>query len=390
MNKLIIIGNGFDLAHGYATRYTDFILWLVKDELKKLYESKDFNAFIENPLFTCVKNSSVNINTDIDDYFDKNIFSIIERGSRENTPPITFSGYSENRTVNYELFTINTSNDFGRLLLKSTCESWVDIEHSYYKSLKEILYQQLKNPNSDFKEPVSNLNAQLSYLCVRLKEYLSLIKEKVVVIGFKDQLNRSIDYEELFKPRDWEDVSDIDFDELHLNCKTHILNFNYTDTVEQYFNGNDSVHVNYIHGSISDPENPMIFGYGDELDDDFLIMEKQEIKGFLEHAKSLWYLRTRNYHNLIRFIESDYYQVQIIGHSCGRSDRTLLNTVFEHENCNSVDIYYRKRSDGTDSFNEISEEVSRQFKDKQKLRKRVLPKSPFNIIPQAAVVDKIC
>ncbi|MDH5826264.1 AbiH family protein [Sphingobacterium faecium] len=390
MNKLIIIGNGFDLAHGHATRYTDFILWLVKDELKKLYELKTYDAFIENPLFTCVSNRQVNITSDIEVYLDKNILDIIERGVIEYVPQMIFSGSFENRVVNYDKFTINTIDDFGRLLLKSTCENWVDIEHTYYKSLKNILNINLKNPNSDCKELVSILNAQLSYLCGRLKEYLSLIGEKVVVSEFKEQLNRSIDYKELFKPRDWEEISEIDFDELHLNCKTLILNFNYTDTVEQYFNGNDSVHVNYIHGSITDPENPMIFGYGDELDDDFLIMEKQEIKGFLEHAKSLWYLRTRNYHNLIRFIESDYYQVQIIGHSCGRSDRTLLNTVFEHDNCNSVDIYYRKRSDGTDSFNEISEEVSRQFKDKQKLRKRVLPKSSLNIIPQAAVEEELC
>lgn len=46
MNKLIIIGNG------YAIRYTDFILWLVKGELKKLYESKKYDAYSENPLFT--------------------------------------------------------------------------------------------------------------------------------------------------------------------------------------------------------------------------------------------------------------------------------------------------------------------------------------------------
>jgi len=27
MNKLIIIGNGFDLAHGLKTKYSDFIIW---------------------------------------------------------------------------------------------------------------------------------------------------------------------------------------------------------------------------------------------------------------------------------------------------------------------------------------------------------------------------
>lgn len=27
MNRLVIIGNGFDLAHGLPTRYEDFINW---------------------------------------------------------------------------------------------------------------------------------------------------------------------------------------------------------------------------------------------------------------------------------------------------------------------------------------------------------------------------
>lgn len=112
------------------------------------------------------------------------------------------------------------------------------------------------------------------------------------------------------------------------------------------------------------------------------MMEKQEGQGFLEHIKSLWYLRTNNYHNLLRFIELDFYQVQIFGHSCGRSDRTLLNMIFEDDNCNSIDIHYRRKTDDSDNFNDTAEEISRQFTDKKKLRKRVLPKNPNNVIPQ--------
>jgi hypothetical protein len=37
MNRLILIGNGFDLAHGMKTSYNDFILWY----LKKCFEEAD-------------------------------------------------------------------------------------------------------------------------------------------------------------------------------------------------------------------------------------------------------------------------------------------------------------------------------------------------------------
>ena len=30
MLRIILIGNGFDLAHGYKTRYSDFIEWYWK------------------------------------------------------------------------------------------------------------------------------------------------------------------------------------------------------------------------------------------------------------------------------------------------------------------------------------------------------------------------
>ena len=38
MNRLIIVGNGFDLAHGLKTKYSDFINWywnFVKEQLIK-------------------------------------------------------------------------------------------------------------------------------------------------------------------------------------------------------------------------------------------------------------------------------------------------------------------------------------------------------------------
>jgi len=36
MNRLILLGNGFDLAHGLATSYKDFILWYIEIVLKRL------------------------------------------------------------------------------------------------------------------------------------------------------------------------------------------------------------------------------------------------------------------------------------------------------------------------------------------------------------------
>ena len=44
MNQLIIIGNGFDLAHGLKTSYNDFLIWYLQkivNEVQKAIVYKD-------------------------------------------------------------------------------------------------------------------------------------------------------------------------------------------------------------------------------------------------------------------------------------------------------------------------------------------------------------
>ena len=73
-----------------------------------------------------------------------------------------------------------------------------------------------------------------------------------------------------------------------------------------------------------------------------------------------------------------------MGHSCGNSDRTLLHTLFEHENCVSIKPFYYQKEDGTDNYTEIAQNISRNFKDKQALRAKVVPKDCCEPLPQAS------
>ncbi len=130
--------------------------------------------------------------------------------------------------------------------------------------------------------------------------------------------------------------------------------------------------------------NPIIFGYGDESDPQYQQIEDSGENVFLEHIKSFSYFKTDNYNRLISFIDSDIFDTCIVGHSCGLSDRILLNTIFEHQNCRKVEIFYHKLNDGSDNFTEITQEISRHFKPQNKglMRRRVSFKDPKNIIPQ--------
>ena len=119
----------------------------------------------------------------------------------------------------------------------------------------------------------------------------------------------------------------------------------------------------------------MIFGYGDELDENYKTILNKNDNEYLRNIKSIKYLEAPNYRQLLEFIESDVYQIYIMGHSCGNSDRTLLNTLFEHKNCVSIKPFYHKKSDGTDNYIELVQNISRNFTDMKLMRDRVVNKT---------------
>lgn len=94
----------------------------------------------------------------------------------------------------------------------------------------------------------------------------------------------------------------------------------------------------------------------------------------LKYAKNVKYLETSHYRKMLNFINAGPFQVFIMGHSCGNSDRTLLNTVFEHENCVSIKPFYYKKEDGTDNYLELVQNISRNFTDMKLFRDRVVNK----------------
>ena len=177
---------------------------------------------------------------------------------------------------------------------------------------------------------------------------------------------------------------DINFGEINqvdaVSCPTYrlpnnimLLDFNYTNTADLYLPNADKFTVNHIHGSLSNPES-VIFGYGDERDDEYEVLMKKNDDEYLQHIKSFRYLEASNYRDMLSFIESAPYQLCIMGHSCGLSDRTLLATLFEHRNCVSIKPYYHKKDDGTDNYRELVQNIARNFKDPTLMRDRVVRK----------------
>ena len=88
-----------------------------------------------------------------------------------------------------------------------------------------------------------------------------------------------------------------------------LLSFNYTATAKMY--GNFNVEHNYIHGELERPEN-IILGYGDELDKDYQDILDRNDNELFKNVKSVKYLETRHYQNMLEFLMAAPFQVLII------------------------------------------------------------------------------
>ena len=362
MNRIILIGNGFDLAHGLETSYTHFIDWFWKKEIEKIeWLRRQDNRF-----------NYVN-----GDYFEL-------RGAYESDIRFLKTAKIKNFKTLKQLNHIQISfkNFFLGQISEQSLINWVDIENEYYKLL--VFYS-----NNDYFTKIETLNKELEQIRTELTNYLETQKNENIIK----------DYEKImfgaFDPKDFtyeEAINSIK--ELFLKSMeqtfpntTLFLNFNYTNTFEYCLRFDKSVKLIdkvCIHGSLSNLENPVIFGYGDEIDDDYKMLERKSVgKNFvLENMKSVNYSKTNNYNRVLNFMNSDLFQIIILGHSCGNSDRTLLNKLFEHKNCVSIKPYYYIDENGKSDYTDKYINISRNFNNKNLLRERVVNERSCDPLPQ--------
>lgn len=414
MNRLIIIGNGFDLAHNLKTSYHDFIddFWADSiEELKKIVPYQGFS----------------------NDFFDINYVPSV--WSANNTFEDLIS--SINGTTRS---TIIFKNKFlEHISKKKGIQNWVDIENEYYELLKDSF----KISSTDDDYDIFKLNKEFKEVALLLEKYLIKIENQFMNAILDQKLKSEIGYKiyEGFHIKDFTEIAinekvEFEYDkikadiqglkdgniviqEIEVNKERLIsrigsndpkkeirklllndgalnyfdlkpksilfLNFNYTSTEKHYLRHQEfdafldyknlDKEVIHIHGVLNDKSNPMIFGFGDELDSHYQEIENLNDNEYLENIKSIKYLETDNYKKVLEFVNSSSYQIFVFGHSCGLSDRTLLSTLFGHNNCHSIKLFYHQKDTIKDNYSDIIRNISRNFSDKTLMRDKVVNKT---------------
>lgn len=405
MNRIVLIGNGFDLAHGLKTSYADFINWYWEDWGKRLRCGK--SRLEEDHFCSFNLNNSVHV---------AGWYLVWSNCVKMNPArPWTNKELVAIAKEHQELCTFKSKSDFFEKICNHLqTKNWVDIEDVYYYFLKLSDDPKLINDDLEFIkgkliEYLKSLNTPSVNPSVQ-KQILSPISKEEIAIESISQWNEMMKERLNYDDNEWKNLIDgyyTDYGSLRsvessiehfkseyatdIRCgmfdnlmesqcpafrlpdNIMLLDFNYTNTTDSYIPKADKFTVNHIHGSLSNPGS-VIFGYGDERDDEYDVLMRKNDNEYLQHIKSFRYLEASNYRDMLAFIESAPYQLCIMGHSCGLSDRTLLATLFEHPNCASIKPYYHKKEDGSDNYRELVQNIARNFTDPRLMRDRVVRK----------------
>lgn len=388
VRRLFLIGNGFDLALGLKTSYSDFLLWLLKKEVIRAIESgvtvAPFPKYIKQTQPTINKvNNERTITIDpieVKGFVENKLFYVlIEESDQDlllagNVFKIQDLLIFEEFTEKYKIkISALSHSKLMQKLLDGMSNNWVDIESIYFNELKKIINEFKKDGKG--LDRIELINNELTEITKLLKEYLT---EQKISISKDDGLAY---LEQFDKPLEKDDFIDYEgYEELIFTNRSYFLNFNYTDSLSEVLAHFPDYQFtqNFIHGSLIDDEDEIIFGFGDEMDPIYEEIEELNDNRFFEHIKSFHYFKTNKQRQLQTFLNSGDYQVCVYGHSCGLSDRVMLNEIFEHENCKSILIYYYTDED----FTTKTMEISRHFNNKQIMRKKIVNKSTDCKIPQ--------
>ena len=363
--NIIVIGNGFDIAHNLPTKYTDFLEFVkVIRGILNTRNTKDvdwgkINPQIKRIIIENTGNKRNNLFTQeniwknlVYDNFWIEYFLQNDMHGKENwidfeseiSDIIQMLHYDMQREIN----DCNLYDDFDGSFFNEFLEGYVNDQNmETYKDIKEKLY--------------NDLNKLIKALEVYLVQYVEEIECKKISPDIKEIINASKE-------------------------ENNVLCFNYTNTILQLYENNCKIDIDYIHGKVNNnyeiEKNNMVLGI-----DEFLSSEEQnkyiefvEFKKFyqriyketgckyktwvdrikeeyLQYTKAKMKEIKRNVTDIQSMInsmiestmmskKSRKHNLYIYGHSLDITDGDILRELILNNNVNTIIFYHNKESMG--------------------------------------------
>ncbi len=319
ISNILLVGNGFDLAHGLMTSYNDF-----------LFLMKYWDKFIDR--YTIVNSDEESITSDV---FKKYLCNDLDNSNIEKLGNI----FKHNSWVKYY---INCGAEI---------DGWIDFEKEMVPVIS--LFDKMLNKeniltNSELYEVAQLFNNYFEIINgtviieEKYKYRISGILKKKIVNDLKKEFEDFIHAFEIYfmefvnKKKDIKVLKQIK----QIEAK-YCISFNYTLTEEIYGITKDYVH--HIHGKISENDqekNNMVLGVEDREDINIDLVYFKKYFQRINKASGVRYKK---------FIENDLvivgdgfdsnnYNLHIYGHSLDQTDEDILKNIIS--NADSVIIYY--------------------------------------------------
>lgn len=344
--KILVIGNGFDLAHGLPTRYIDFLYFIKfmcqygdknSTKLKQNYLlGSDFKKFSTYVTFLKASNAEKI-------FSDANQFGWSIKKETDNLWINYFYDKAEQENKNWVDFEAEISTIIQNL------EEWLEYKKSYKnlpwddqsipalerKKIKELIskvydpfffptgesrcYEEDKVPTisriNDFGKLLKTMEDDLDILIQHLEIYL------LIVMQYIDK-TKKLNF-----------IDKIGFD--------YLLSFNYTSTYEKIY-GNIST-CNYIHGVIDEnrekEDNNMVLGIEEYLQDEARNTNRTFV-WFKKYFQRI-YKRTGSVYKEWLDVVNKYkreVEIYIVGHSLAITDKDIFQELIL--NSKKTVIYY--------------------------------------------------
>lgn len=353
--NILIIGNGFDLAHGLPTKYTDILQFL-----KFITQTASWSNDVES--FSIYFLDAYNAPAYVKEYI-KNAFLSRETGENGhvfNANPLVQEIY-DNLTNNiwyeylYELYITDKMKGI----------NWIDFESEISEIIEQIDKNQ-ENLYMPFDMHASDGNEKLKLFLTKLKKDAFIkdeYKYKEHIPTYRDFLDKSYaDLRRLVRCIEIyltecvekQSISVYSQDINNIDVKA-VLCFNYTHTYEKLYNNSDKLKVHYLHGETKEDGsvNNMVLG----IDEYYGLNDKDKHTNYNIYKKFTQRVLNETGFLYRDWIESMDYETQlrrsmkekfpnhvyIFGHSLDVTDRDVIKDIIDRDGVITTIFYYDKQ-----------------------------------------------
>lgn len=384
--KILLIGNGFDLAHGLPTSYKDFL-----DFCKMVRELYTY------PIIDNEYNQKKLIDWNTDKTIKSKLLECYE--NRKNCFEDKITTQCKELDELYDCIKENVWINYFLEREKSIGENWIDFESEISNVVQAI--ETLKGyieRDEDVLKIKNTKQKTIIYFLKIAKKSLQDVFNLKRIDGFIEDI--SIELDKLIRSLEiyiCEFVNEIDIIKENDDIKTitpdYVLSFNYSNTYERIYGQSKEVTYDYIHGK-ADIENNvdtcnLVLGIDEYLEDDkndkleFIAFKKfyQRIYKSTDSTYMKWVEQIKKYpevnHNLF-----------IFGHSLDKTDRDILKLLICNDNVTTKIYYYRKNKNDKKELGKLIKNLVRIMGQDELISRTMGEHKTIEFIPQTVFVAK--